>query len=285
MKVKYSKLISVKQLKFLLEQANCDNLIVLDASVLDVNALRANPLSWPNFVISDSKRFDLKNNFSDKNSKLPYTLPTTEQFQQHARLLGVNNDSQVVVYDDIGLYSAPRAWWMFKAMGCKSVAVLDGGLPEWLAQGENTNNGVGNKSVDIGNFVAIPSDRYFCDKQSVKKTLLTNDHIIIDARSADRFTGEVKDPRVGVRNGHIPSSFNLPFNQLQHQGKMLPENNLKVKLSELISEKNKIVFSCGSGITACILALAADICGYQHITVYDGSWSDWGSDHSLPISP
>jgi thiosulfate/3-mercaptopyruvate sulfurtransferase len=285
MKIKYSQLISVKQLKSLLMEPTFNNLIVLDASIKDVNTPQANPMSWPDVVIANSQRFDLKNNFSDQKSTLPYTMPTSMQFQQQARLLGINKDSQVVIYDDIGLYSAPRAWWMFKAMGFSNVAVLDGGLPEWLAQGERTNNSHINQLVVNGNFVANQSEQHFCDKEGVKKTLLINDQIVIDARSAKRFTGEDKDPRVGVRNGHIPNSFNLPFSQLQHQGKMLSKHNLRAKLSKLISEKDKIVFSCGSGITACILALAADICGYQQITVYDGSWSDWGGDHSYPIGP
>ncbi len=288
MNSEFTQLISVRQLQLLLASASVDNLVILDASISEVNAVQPAPLAWPQTVIAHSQRFDLQKCFSDKNSKLSHTMPTPEQFQYQARALGINQNSQIIIYDHIGIYAAPRAWWMFKSMGFHQVAVLDGGLPEWLARGGSVNRASFVQSPRIGNFVATKNNSYFCNKDRVKQAMLSQSEVIIDARAKGRFSGENKDPRAGVRNGHIPNSVNLPFSDLQQQKKMLPVEQLKAKFAVYINDSDndnhKVIFSCGSGITACVLALAADICGYQQLTVYDGSWSDWGSDLSLPIS-
>ena len=284
MKTQYRQLITAAQLQGLLQTHDNENLILLDASINEVMAAQPKPSAWPDVVIANSQRFDLKCSFSDTKSELSFTLPSAEKFQRQARMLGINNNSQVVIYDDIGLYSAPRAWWMFKAMGLANVAVLDGGLPEWLAQGRRTQSGRCNAPTFKGDFVVNQKMTLFCGKQTVSKAILANDQVIIDARAADRFSGKTEDPRSGVRNGHIPSAFNLPYVELQDHGKMLCKEQLKAKLNALNSAKYHTIFSCGSGITACVLALAADICGYEAISVYDGSWSDWGSDLSLPVA-
>ena len=276
----YQQIISVPQLEDLLNDSS--NTILLDASIPVVAGNTKDKVGWPEVKIANAQRFDLKK-IADQTNALSYMMPTAEQFQQQVRDLGINNDSQIIVYDNVGIYSAPRAWWMFKSMGFEHVAVLDGGLPEWLAHGKKTQSAGIDLTVSSGNFDASFSDDYFCDKEAIKTVVANLTRKIFDARATKRFTGEFQDPRVGVRNGHIPTSISLPYSQLQLNGKFLSKAQLQAQLDLLISPDEKIIFSCGSGITACVLALAADICGYHNLTVYDGSWSDWGSDHRLAI--
>jgi thiosulfate/3-mercaptopyruvate sulfurtransferase len=258
------------------------NLIILDASIPPVGKMKQPKQQWPNYALPSAQRFDLNEKFSDVSNPLPHTMPGMKQFQQQARALGVMSDAQIVVYDDQGLFSAARAWYMFRSMGHKNVAVLDGGLPAWLKLGFPVSPSK-NPTIEIGNFTAEFYSNYFCNGQYIFEHLNSTDNLVVDARINTRFEGLVAEPRKGMRRGHIPNSVNLPFSDLLENGELLPKSALIRQFKKINNMKKPMIMSCGSGVTACVLALAADICGYKQINVYDGSWSEWGVNQRYPV--
>ena len=259
------------------------NFIILDASIPPVGQMPQPDKKWPEFVLPSAQRFDLNKNFSDLSNPLPHTMPNSEYFQQQANTLGITNDAQIIVYDDQGLFSAARAWYMFRSMGHKNVAVLDGGLPAWIDSGFPVSSAKSSFNRS-GNFTAKFAKEYFCNSEYIYKQLDSGENIVVDARANARFSGKVAEPRKGIRSGHIPHSVNFPFSDLTINGLLLPKNILKEKFKKMNSQNKPMIMSCGSGVTACVLALTADICGYQQLKVYDGSWSEWGADHTLPVT-
>jgi thiosulfate/3-mercaptopyruvate sulfurtransferase len=202
-------------------------------------------------------------------------MPTPEVFETEVRALGVNQRSQIVVYDRIGIFSSPRAWWMFKAMGHDAVAVLDGGLPAWVAAGLPTES-TPRPTVPTGDFVAKPRPSFFVDAEHVATALANPAAAVLDARSEGRFHGRDPEPRQGLRGGHMPNAVNVPFGSVQDRGHMKSPEELSALLAAKVGARERLVFSCGSGVTACTLALAAELAGYSNKAVYDGSWSEWG---------
>ena len=254
-------------------------LVVLDAHMQPPSAPAS---SGPVVQIPGAHRFDFDKQICAPDTSLPHMLPTPELFSQQVQALGLDNDSLIVVYDRIGLFSAPRAWWMLRAMGHSRVAVLDGGLPAWLAAGHATEPERPYQGA-LGHFVAQLQPGLFCDADTVAQELVSGRRPVLDARSEARFKGLEAEPRAGLRAGHMPGAVNLPFGKLQQNGKMRAVEELKAEFAPLLAEGQAPIFSCGSGVTACILALGAELAGYQGLTVYDGSWSEWGSDPSRPV--
>ncbi len=277
----YQQLISVEHLAQII---NDPNLIILDASIPPIAGMLTPSHSWPDFIIKSTRRFDLNKQFSDLTSALPHTMATEQQFTEQAQKLGINKSSQIVVYDHFGIFSSARAWWMFKAMGHKNIAVLNGGLPAWIAAGLTVERTGDSQKNILGDFVGCYSSRYFCDSKKVLSALLQKDAQVLDARSSTRFLGQEKEPRAGVRSGHMPNAVNLHYKTLQHDGFLVNTQQLRQYFNEAGISSAPLIMSCGSGVTACILALAADILGYQNIQVYDGSWSEWGASNHLPIA-
>jgi len=262
---------------------NNKQVIILDASMCKVVGKKPIEYSKPAFIPM-SKRFDLENIFCNKASSQNNAFPTQKQFTQQAQKLGINTDSIIVIYDNQGIYSSPRAWWIFQAMGFKNAVVLDGGLPQWLLETRATVTALSNESTMQGSISAVYQAELVCDSSYVFENMTNDKLAIIDARSAARFSGAAEEPRADVRSGHIPNSINLPFAEILDNHCFKSSQELADVFANLLPNKsNKIVFTCGSGITACIIMLAAHIAGYQHTVLYDGSWSDWGSDDTLPI--
>ncbi len=267
-----SPLVSVDWLN---EHQFADNLIILDASIPKVTGTVDDT---PKIKIPKSQFFDIKKSFSDTNASFPNTLPSAEQFQNAARQLGINTDSAIVVYDNLGIYSSPRAWWLFKTFGHHNIAVLDGGLPEWIHKEFQTADADSDDSIDIsGNFQANYKQHLFTDFEGIAEHIDNESSIIIDSRSSARFNSEVPEPRKGVRSGHIKNSVNLPYSELLDSNKLQDIDKIKRIFNTLVGTKDTLVMSCGTGITACVSALAATIGGYKDIIVYDGSWTEYGT--------
>ena len=271
---------SVVSVQWLKENLSADNLVIFDASMKPILPV-PNAAPEMRVYIPGSLRFDFDDVLTDPSTSLPHMMPSAEFFQAEMQKIGVNEDSAIVVYDKDSIYSSPRAWWMFRAMGHEQVAVLDGGLPAWIDAGYETVPTLAT-SRGGGNFVARPQEGLFVDSGLVLQALADPTYSVIDARSEGRFKGQEPEPRPGLRGGHMPNSVNIPHTSVLEDGKMSSKSKLK-DVFESYKDK-KMIFSCGSGVTACVIALAAERAGYKNLAVYDGSWSEWGrTDSGLPV--
>ncbi len=218
---------------------------------------------------------------------LPHMIPPQHIFEKALQDLGISPDRHLIFYDMIGLFSAPRGWWTFKIFGCQRLSVLEGGLPSWQAAGYPTEVGAAYypplSAQPKCNFDA----NMLADLETIKENLHKRTAQILDARPSERFTGQNPEPRPELRSGHIPGSFSTPFSRL------LSENKLKFKNSEELEQafsemginlSAPIITTCGSGVTAAILVFALHLLGKTDHRLYDGSWSEWGADPSLPIA-
>jgi len=260
---------SLISVDYLHDNLDAENLIILDGTINKV-------FDGNQKQISKARFFDIKNKFSNTSDPFPSAFPSEEQFETEARKLGVNNNSAIVVYDDKGIYSSARVWWLFKAYGFNNVAVLNGGFPAWSNRNFSTEK-MKSYHGNVGDFKdqLQPELIVFFKDMEVASKFKT--HTIVDARSADRFNCEAPEPRAGLRMGTIPNSVNLPFADLLDNGILKDTIELEKAFNNIADKKESLILSCGSGITACILALGAHITGYSNISVYDGSWTEWGS--------
>ncbi|MGJ8592895.1 MAG: sulfurtransferase [Aquaticitalea sp.] len=251
-----------------------EHLVVLDASVAKVGSSIKKNIS--ELQIPKSRFFDLKNKFSKQNAPFPNTVPSAEQFQREAQNLGINQSSQIIIYDDLGIYSSPRAWWLFKLMGFNNVAVLNGGLPAW----KKSNFPLETRSkmnIQPGDFTSNFQTNMLIEFNTIHLNSETFEFKIIDARSRQRFEGIELEPRKGLRSGAIPNSINFPYSEVIESTSLLNASSLHALFNNFVKPDEPLVFTCGSGITACILALAADVAGLNNFSVYDGSWTEYGS--------
>lgn len=260
------------------------NIRILDASYHLPTAGRDPELEFVAQHIPGALRFDIQA-ISDHSNALPHMLPCADEFVRAVGALGVTDETQVVVYDSLGLFSAARAWWMFRHFGHGRVAVLDGGLPAWLGAGGGVESGAPDPVAESSSL----TDRGASDSVVDAEWLLAHLHdpsvLILDARARGRFSGTDPEPRPGMRSGHIPGCCNLPFvDCLDPQTRCLkPASALRRQFAEAGLLNQEVVVSCGSGVTACVLALAMAVCELPPPRLYDGSWSDWGSRDDLPI--
>ena len=274
-----SSLVSVQWLR---QHLGDERLLVLDASVPPVVPGYESINKEGSFrVIPGARRFDYDQQICKPNSSLPHMMPSAELFEEEVGKLGTKQDSIIVVYDDVGLYASPRAWWMFRAMGHKQAAVLDGGLPAWI----EADNEIADKYANVvaGNFQANLDEDLFCDFNVVLAALDDSECCVLDARSAGRFKGLEAEPRPEVREGHMPNAKNLPFPKVLDGDFLKPADELQQLFTNFATADKKIITCCGSGITACILTLAANVAGYENLSVYDGSWAEWGLPGKLPV--
>jgi thiosulfate/3-mercaptopyruvate sulfurtransferase len=211
-------------------------------------------------------------------------VPPVEKFLSRIRELGVGDGHQIVVYDGAGLFSAARVWWLFKMMGHDKIAVLDGGLPKWVSEGRPVTDQP--SIIRDRHMFARPRYEMVKDVTDVSRASKLMDHVIIDARAADRFRGEADEPRPGMRAGHIPNARNVPFSTLLNTDKTMKEPaKLKAIFEAAGVDLDKpAITSCGSGVTAAVLCLAMERFGKTDHALYDGSWTEWGAFPTVPIA-
>ena len=228
--------------------------------------------------ITGAGRYDI-NVIADTSSPLPHTLPSSDVFEAHMRALGLNDDDHIIVYCNSAILSAARAWWMLRLFGHTKVSVLNGGLKSWIAIGGRTDSGP-ETPVSHGSFTIRPAAGANVINFANLKTLVTNNIAgqIADARSAGRFAGTEQEPRAGLRSGHIPGSSNVPISSLLKDGALKGRDDLAAAFAKGGIDINRpVITSCGTGVTACGLALALAILGNEQTIVYDGSWTEWGA--------
>lgn len=232
--------------------------------------------------IPGARFFDIEE-ISDTRSALPHMAPPPEKFISRMRAMGIGDGHQVVIYDGHGLFSAARVWWTFRLMGKTDVAVLDGGLPKWKAEGralEDLPPVMRDRHMTVQRQAGLVKDVTQVAQASKLKS-----HIILDARAPGRFSGAEAEPRPGLRSGHIPGAKNLPFGQvLEANGTMKSPEALREIFAGLgVTPEQPVITSCGSGVTAAVLSLALERAGHRNHALYDGSWAEWGMYDDLPV--
>ena len=227
--------------------------------------------------IDGAQFFDIEA-VSDKDTDLPHMLPPASQFENAISNMGIGNDDFVVVYGQSGLVMGPaRVWWMFRAFGHHAVCVLDGGLSAWIKAGYPvTSEKI--EPMALTSFQTIANTALLSTKKQVQRASDTKSAFILDARPAPRFNAEIPEPRPGMRSGHIENSQNVPAQSLvdAQTDKLKPVNELKDLLAPYLGQDHDIITTCGSGVTACVIALGLFNCGTKNASVYDGSWAEWG---------
>jgi len=259
------------------------DLRVLDASWFLPGSGRDPKAEYDTTHIPGARYFDI-DEISDQRSALPHTVPPVEKFMSRMRAMGVGDGHQIVVYDSAGLFSAARVWWLFRLMGKTDIAVLDGGLPKWLAEGRPTEDLppiIRDRHMTVTRQAALIKD-----VTQVAAASKLGDYEILDARAVERFRGDVPEPRPGLRSGHIPNSRNLPFGMLFNaDGTMKSPEDLRHLIEGLGTDLSKpVITTCGSGVTAAIINLALERIGHRKHALYDGSWSEWGMYDDLKIA-
>lgn len=259
------------------------DLRILDASWYLPDMNRDAAAEYAAGHIPGARFFDI-DEISDLRSEMPHMVPPVEKFMSRMRAMGVGDGHQVVVYDGSGLFSAARVWWLLRLMGKTDVAVLDGGLPKWQAEGREMSDMP--PVIRDRHMTVTCQNQMVSDVTQVARAAKLEDHTIIDARPNARFKGETPEPREGLRSGHIPTSRNLFFKDLLYpNGTMRAVPQLQAAFASAGADLTKpVITTCGSGVTAAILCLALERIGKTDHALYDGSWAEWGMYDDLPLS-
>jgi thiosulfate/3-mercaptopyruvate sulfurtransferase len=219
---------------------------------------------------------------ADHSTDLPHMLPDEAAFATAAGALGLSESDTIIVYDGMGLFSAPRVWWTLKIFGAKDVRILEGGLPAWEKAGHPVEGGEAHPKP--ARFAASLAKDNVRDFEAVKAALERHE-TVVDARGAPRFSGEAPEPRPGLPSGHMPGALNLHYEKLSEGGRLVPPETIRKLFRDARVDLDRpIITTCGSGITAAVLLLALATIGKDDVTLYDGSWADWGSRPDAPIA-
>ncbi len=267
--------------EWLAERLNDPSLIPVDASYFLPHMKRDALAEYRAEHIPGAVFFDIEA-VSDHSTDLPHMLPGQTQFGDAVGALGVGDGDTVVVYDSTGLFSAPRVWWTFRIFGAKSVYILDGGLPKWKAEGRPVVATETKRAPKT--FTAEMNVGAVAFLDDVCMALADGSAQVVDARSAERFAGKAPEPRPGLRSGHMPRSFNVPYDKLLEKGRLVSRERAAAIFKEAGVDLDKpIITSCGSGVTAAVLTFALESLGKTPRGLYDGSWAEWGGRPDLPI--
>ncbi|WP_018267760.1 3-mercaptopyruvate sulfurtransferase [Methylosinus sp. LW4] len=267
--------------QWLADHLHAPDVIVFDASWHMPAAGRDPRAEFVDAHIPGAVFFDI-DAIADHSTDLPHMLPDPVAFSSAARKLGLGDGMRAVVYDSLGLFSAPRLWWTLRVFGLTDVSILDGGLPAWKAEGRPLEQGESQRPSR--HFTARMDHALVADAADVSRALADGSAQVVDVRSAERFAGAVPEPRPGLRSGHMPGALNLPFGNLIADGRLKAPAALdEIFAAAKIDPARPVIASCGSGLTASILSFALAAAGRRPATVYDGSWSEWGARAELPV--
>lgn len=260
------------------------NLVIVDASWHMPASGRSGHDEFLKAHIPGAVFFDI-DAISDTSSPLPHMLPSEMLFSAAMESLGIGRLMKIVVYDSLGLFSAPRVWWTLRAFGAIDVQILDGGLPKWLAEGRPVETGKARHFPS--HFEATLDRSWVASMEDVARSLETGRAQVLDARPAERFRGDVPEPRNGVRAGHMPGAHNLPVSKVVKDGRLADPETIRAEVVAAgVDPTLPMITSCGSGVTAAVLWLALDSIGEPPKALYDGSWSEWGaSDKPIATGP
>jgi thiosulfate/3-mercaptopyruvate sulfurtransferase len=267
---------------WLAENLETPDLAVIDGSWYLPTLNRDGKAEYVKAHIPGAVHFDIEE-ISDHSSHLPHMMPSPEQFARQMGELGIGDRMTLIVYDGAGLGSAPRVWWMLRVFGARDVRILDGGLPKWLSEGRPTEAGLVKRTP--ASFTTDFDASAVADRARVSEALKSGRAQVIDARSAERFTGEAPEIRPGLRSGHMPGALNAPSSTLHHQGRLKSASELAQLLDNAGLDRDRpVITSCGSGVTAAIISLALDELGRPAEALYDGSWTEWASTEGSAIA-
>lgn len=272
-------LIQPETLKTIIGQPH---LALIDATYFLPNELQDAQENFSAAHLPGAQFFDL-DQIADTSAGLPHMLPTPDIFAKAVANMGISDETTVVIYDQRGIFSAPRVWWMFRVFGHDKVQVLDGGLPGWQKAGGSLEKGVAPLAPP-GRFTPHFHPEMVRSLADMRANLATPIAQVLDARAPARFHAHMPEPRPGMRSGHIPGAINIPFSALLQDGHYLPPDQLRqIFLSAGIDHHSSPIASCGSGVTACVIALGLVVAGLPEAAIYDGSWTEWGGRNDTPI--
>jgi thiosulfate/3-mercaptopyruvate sulfurtransferase len=267
--------------EWLAANLGADDLVVVDGSFIMPGEDRNAHAEYLAGHIPGAVFFDI-NEIADHETNLPHMLPTPLDFADAVQELGISETMSIVVYDSAGLEGVARVWWTLRLFGARDVRILNGGLPKWKAEGRELQQGTVQRAPRV--FIPQFDAAGVVDAEEIAAAAETGSAQILDARSAARFQGKEAEPRAGVRPGHIPGSLNLPWRDVITEGSLRPVTELRAAFAKAGLDLDRpVIATCGSGVTAAILLFALAMTGKNDVRLYDGSWTEWGARHDLPV--